>query len=83
MNKYIEELNPGDCFLVEDCIFVLTIDFKKDSRMSINLGNGNPRWIRNNVSVIKTEIYTLDQNNNISPINPQESNVNPENNNLS
>ena len=83
MNKYIEELNPGDCFLAEGCLFILTIDFKKDSKMSINLKNGSPRWIRNNVSVIKTEIYTLDENNNISPVNPEESNVNLENNNLS
>ena len=83
MNKYIEELIPGDCFLSEDRIFVLTIDFRKDARMSINLKDGSPRWIKNNASVIKTGIYTLDEDNNFSPVNPEKPNVNPENSNIS
>lgn len=67
--KYIEELVPGDIFVSENHLFILTIDFKKNgSRLCVSLINGQPKWM-NSDSIVHTEqLYKLDNNNNITPI---------------
>lgn len=83
MPKYIEELLPGDSFKYLDKIFVLTIDFKKASRLAIDLKNGHPNWIKNNQDVEIENLYTLDENNNISPIKQEYSGATIKNTNIS
>ena len=82
MPKYIEELLPGDSFKYLDKIFVLTIDFKKTSRLAIDLKNGQPNWIKNNQDVEIENLYTLDENNNISPIKQEYSSAAIKNTNI-
>lgn len=67
--KYIEELVNGDSFTYNKEFFVLTSDFKKDnSRLSFNIKDGSPRWFSATEIVNKTELYFIDENNNIVPI---------------
>jgi hypothetical protein len=67
--NYIEELNPGDCFISDDTLFFLTIDFKKDgSRLAYKLSDGSPRWFEASDIVSKTPIFAVDQNNNFYPL---------------
>jgi hypothetical protein len=67
--KYIEELNPGDCFTFDSSLFILTSDFKKNGqKLSYSLCSGQPRWMNSQDIVESTSIYTLDENNNISPV---------------
>lgn len=67
--KYLEEIEPGDCFNIGDTIYILTTDFKKSGdRLCYKLHNGTPQWISSNQIVDINPIYTLDKDNNISPI---------------
>lgn len=67
--KYIEELTNGDCFLYENSVYLLTSDFKKDgSRLCYRIDMGFPKWFEPTVVVENTEIYRMDQHNNIIPI---------------
>lgn len=70
--KYLEELCPGDCFLLSESVFLTTCDFKKEKKLCYNLFNGSPRWLENNTIVQESQVYTLDNNNNIIPIKPTE-----------
>ncbi len=74
MNKYIEELEPGSMFVYDNSVYLLTVDFKKDnSRLAYNIHNGNPRWLRSNLIIEPTEIYTLDKDNNTIPLKRESS----------
>lgn len=69
--KYIEELSVGDSFQVDNNIFIITSDFKKNGdRNCVNLANGFSRWMESNTVVDICPIYTLDTDNNITPIKP-------------
>lgn len=81
--KYIEELEPGDCFSFENNLFILTCDFKRGHKLSINLKTGHSRWIEFDKSVEKTSIYSIDENTNFYPINPENSNAAIKNANIS
>jgi hypothetical protein len=70
--KYLEELLPGNCFFFDNSCFLITCDFKKEKKLCYNLLNGIPRWLENNTVIQETQIYTLDNNNNIIPIKPTE-----------
>lgn len=67
--KYIEELSCGDCFKIDNQLFILTSDFRKNGqKLAYSLLSGNPRWM-NSTDITETiSIYTLDENNNISPV---------------
>ncbi len=69
MQKYIEELEPGDCFKYQDHYWICGSDFKKDgSRVGISLITGFFRWLEPQVIVDPIELYTLDNNSTIIPI---------------
>ena len=67
--KYIEELAPGNCFLLKNKHFLLTIDFKSNNkRLCYNLVDGSPLWLDGETIVEDTQIYTMDEKNTIIPI---------------
>lgn len=67
--KYVEELFSGDIFTYNDSLFILTGDFKKNgSRLGIGLKDGYPTWFNGSDIVKPSQIYTLDSDNNIIPI---------------
>lgn len=69
MTKYLEELKPGNTFENNNNKYILTIDYKKDgSKLCINLIDGSSRWMKSNSMVTELPIYSLDTNNNFSPI---------------
>lgn len=69
--KYIEELENGDCFSHKDRLYLLTSDYKKNGqRLSYDLKSGLPLWFNPQDMIDNTQIYTLDQNNNIIPVKP-------------
>lgn len=81
--KYIEELEHGDCFSYNNQKFLLTADFKSSGdRLCYNLINGSSSWMKSNSMVDVCPIYTLDDNNNISPVK-QTKNVSHQTQNLS
>jgi len=68
-DKFIEELESGDSFLLDSIYYVLSIDHKKDgSKLGISLIDGSPRWFKGNTIIEKIQIYTMDKDNNIIPI---------------
>jgi hypothetical protein len=71
--KYIEELKFGDAFEYLNEKFLLTQDFdSRNNHRCVDLSNGQSRWLLSN-SIVKTiELYTLDNENNISPIKPRD-----------
>jgi len=77
--KYIEELLSGDIFSYQSKLFILTSDFKKNgSRLGIGLSDGFPAWFKSDEIVISEQIFILDTDNNIIPIqNVNHSNQSP------
>jgi len=72
--KYIEELSPGECFVVNDKIFLLTCDFKSNGdRLCYDLSSGIPQWLSLNTIIDLEPIYRLDNNNNVIPIKKYDS----------
>lgn len=73
--KYVEELEPGDCFIVEDKLYLLTCDFKSNGdRLCFCLSTGLPKWFGASTIVSVNPIYSLDTNNNIVPIKERKNN---------
>lgn len=71
MTKYIEELNSGDCFSINDTFYVLTGDFKRNgNRLAISLSDGVCRWFESSNMVENNQLYVMDKDNNIIPIKP-------------
>lgn len=67
--KYIEELAAGDSFVYNELVFVLTSDFKKNGdRQACSLKTGFCQWFSSQTIVKQTQIFTLDDNNNIVPV---------------
>lgn len=67
--KYAEELSAGDFFILNDKVFLLTSDFKKDgSRLGISCLNGSPNWINSQAIVSVLEPLVLDKDNNLISI---------------
>lgn len=67
--KYIEELAVGDVFVFQSKLFILTSDFKKNgSRLATCLSDGFPSWFKSDEIVHINQIFTLDTDNNIIPI---------------
>lgn len=64
--KYLEELNPGECFRLEESLFLVTCDFKSNGdRLCYSLDEGHPKWIKANSVVTIDPIYTLNSDNTI------------------
>ena len=67
--KYIEELEFGDCFVYKNELFVLTNDFDSNNKHKcISIQDGSSRWFNKDSTIEQQEIYTLDNENNISPV---------------
>lgn len=66
--KFVEELECGDCFSVNNEFFIVTTDFKKNNdRLCVSLTNGASRWFSANTLIDHLMIYRLDKENNIIP----------------
>jgi hypothetical protein len=64
--KYLEELNPGDCFIWDNNTYVLSTDFKANGdKLCYSLNNGSPRWMNTNNIIEDIILYRLDKDNNI------------------
>lgn len=68
--KYIEELKPGDLFLVNNERFILTSDFRlskedKYKRLSVNVSNGFLQWVEDDKIVESLDLYFRDKEGNI------------------
>ena len=76
MEKFIEELESGDCFEIENKRFILTSDYKKNGdRLAIDAANGNSRWLKSDCHVFVLTLYTMDSENNFMPIKEIKSDV--------
>lgn len=68
--KYVEELKPGDLFLVKNDRFILTSDYKisksnRYKRLSVNVNNGFLQWIDDGEAVDVLDLYYRDKEGNI------------------
>lgn len=82
--KYLEELIPGDCFEIGNDYYVVSSDFKAaGDRMCLSLKNGFSKWLNPNIIVNITDIFTLDNNNNIIAIKERSKDDNLKNQNFS
>ena len=67
--KYLEELSNGDTFSLKDKLYLLTCDFKSDGqRLCYSLNDGFPCWLKNQTIIEHNPVYTLDKENNITPV---------------
>jgi len=67
--KYIEELDSGDIFTLDDKYFLCTADFKSNGkRLVYSITDGFANWLEGATIVEQTNIYTMDDKNNIAPI---------------
>lgn len=71
--KYVEELKPGDLFLIKNERFILTSDFRlskenKYKRLSVNISNGFLQWIEDDKIVESLDLYFRDKEGNILAI---------------
>jgi hypothetical protein len=68
--KYLEELKPGDSFLYQNQLFLLTSDFKANgNKLCYSLVSGFPAWLNSQSIVEQCPIYILDKDNNTIPVN--------------
>jgi hypothetical protein len=68
--KYIEELKPGDLFMLKNERFILTRDFKLSTnnlykRLSVNINTGFLQWLDDNNIVDSVDLYFRDKEGNI------------------
>jgi len=74
--KYIEELEPGDTFTINNKVYLVTSDFKSNNqRLCYSLIDGFPSWIISNTIVDHSPVYILDKDNNTIPVKATKSNV--------
>jgi hypothetical protein len=67
--KYLEELETGDCFQLNNCYYIATSDFKRDgSKFCVDLKSGLSRWLKPNETVENIDIFTFDKDSNILAI---------------
>jgi len=67
--KYLEELEHGDCFKIDNKIFVLTSDFKNNNtKLCYDLQTGNPKWMKDDTMVDICPLLMLNEDNNIIPV---------------
>ena len=69
MSNYIEELDNGESFVLDNSKFVVTCDHKSNGdRLCIDLKNGSSRWLKGNTIIDKVQLFTLDKDNNLIAI---------------
>lgn len=69
MENYLEALQNGDAFSLDNDFYIVSCDFKKDgSRLCLCVKTGNMRWYPSNTIVKNIQLYTLDKDNNILAI---------------
>lgn len=73
--KYLEELSFGDCFEHGESHYVLSSDFKSNGKkMCLCLKTGFSHWFNGDLMVNVTDLFTMDQNNNIIAIKERSKN---------
>ena len=78
--KYIEEIESGRCFSYENQHYLATADFNRSKkRFCVNLITGQARWLAFDNAVQEISIYTIDEDNNFTPINPEPTNASTKN----
>jgi hypothetical protein len=82
--RFVEELDCGDCFDINNEFYIVTTDFKKNNdRLCVSLANGSSRWLSGNTLVDTISIYRLDKENNIIPFKETQKNDITQNTNIS
>jgi hypothetical protein len=70
--KYLEELKPGDLFILNNIRYVISLDFrlknKNKQQMCISLRDGVIQWFDQNSIIEPIELYYRDSENNILPV---------------
>lgn len=67
--KFLEELNGGDVFIVNNNYFALSMDYKKSGdRMCLCLKTGQFQWLAASTMVDKIPVYSMDTENNLIAI---------------
>lgn len=67
--KYLEEINPGDTFFMDNNPYILTTDFKKNGhRLCYSLESGFPKWLESKTIIEHHPVYYLDKDNNVVPV---------------
>lgn len=67
--KYLEEIQAGETFIIEDKTYLVTIDFKKNGdRLCYCLSTGSPKWLEAKSVVNINPLFYLDKDNNIIPL---------------
>lgn len=67
--KYLEELETGDCFHLNNGYYIVTTDFKKNGqKLCIDLKTGFGKWLKPDDSVENIDLFTFDNDSNIMPI---------------
>lgn len=68
----INSLNFGDSFLYMNIPYLLTQDRDRNNRrLCISLNDGCSRWLKDDIEIVKINLYTIDENNNFSPLKEQ------------
>jgi translation elongation factor EF-1alpha len=76
MSKYLEELNSGECFELDNTIYLITSDFRKSGdRMTVDTKTGNIRWFSGDTIIEQVDLYMLSSENNFTPLNPRQKDV--------
>ena len=71
--KYIEELEVGEFFKLQENFYINTSDFKHNgSRLALNLKTGSFNWLKKDEMVDFLDVYTLDESNNFVAIKERE-----------
>jgi len=75
--NYIEELIPGDTFIIDSHYYIATTDFnKRGAKFCINLHDGTCKWLDPSYIVKKSPVYILDTDNNIIPLKKEQDKIN-------
>jgi hypothetical protein len=69
MPNYIEELDNGESFILDNSKLIVTCDHKSNgNRLCIDLKTGSSRWLSGNTIIDKVQLFTLDKDNNLIAI---------------
>jgi hypothetical protein len=67
--KYIEELQPGDCFEFSGGYYVVSRDFKNNGqKMCLSMVDGFSKWMSSETITNPIDIFTTDKDSNIIAI---------------
>jgi hypothetical protein len=67
--KYIEELEPGDCFELSGNYYVVSRDFKNNGhKMCLSIVDGFSKWISPETITNPIDVFTTDKDSHIIAI---------------